>query len=250
MRISTTFIAALLSIGFLSLPAAAQGKKPFTAVAVQSMKGQSAQEARVFVDGTKTRIESTDHGRKVVRISLPEQRVMRILFPEDKVYAETSIPADVQTPVIDNDTPCPPMDGLTCKKITDAKFGDMDVEQWQQHHAPSKTSSTLWWEPVRKMIVRQEFPDGAVMQLTPAGTVDFHGRQAERWDIAFARADGKVTQSYQLVDTEVGIVVKKENPELGMSQELRDLKIVNSEAGWFEVPAGYQRIEPSQMPQR
>ena len=251
MRISMTISVAVLGATVLvgaTGEAVAGSKKPFSATAVQTFKDQQVQSGTIFVSGDDTRFEYVERGREMVKIILPEQKIMRILFPQDKLYREIQAPADAPTQVSGDSSPCPQIDGLTCKKIADAKFGAFDVEQWQQHHTPTNTSSMLWWEPQRNMIVRQEFPDGRIMQLTMSGNVDFEGRQVERWDMSLADPNGKVTTAYQLVDTDIGIIVKEENPAMGLSRELRGLKVSASAAGWFDVPAGYQRIEAPKTP--
>lgn len=248
MRISGTILAAILSLALVPGAAVAGGKKPFTATAVQSDKGQPAQSGTIFVSDNGTRFEYVERGRQMVKIVLPKQKIMRILFPQEKLYMEIQAPVD--TPVEGDTTkPCPEIDGLTCKKIGDAKFGDFDVQQWQQHYAPTNATSMLWWEPVRNMIVRQEFPDGRILQLTFAGTVTFENREVERWDISLAAPDGKITTAYRLVDMDLGIIVKEENAATGMSRELRGLKVAASDRAWFDVPAGYQRIEAPKQPQ-
>jgi len=251
MRILMTISAAVFSVAFMagvSGEAVAGSKKPFSATAVQSFKDQQVQSGTIFVSGDDTRFEYVERGRKMVKIILAKQKVMRILFPQDKLYMEIQAPADAPTSMGGAKTPCPEIDGLTCEKVADAKFGQFDVEQWSQSHAPSNTKSMLWWEPERNMIVRQEFPDGRIMQLTMTGNVDFEGRNAERWDMSLAEPSGKVTQAYQLVDMDLGIIVKEENPALGMSRELRGLKVADTTAGWFDVPADYQRIEAPKAP--
>ena len=250
MRFLMTVSAALLGLALLPGAAMAGGKKPFTATAVQSVKDQQAQSGTIFVSDNGTRFEYVERGRQMVKIVLPKQKIMRILFPQEKLYMEIQAPADTPMPAGESDSPCPPIDGLTCQKIADAKFGDLDVEQWQQFHAPSNSTSMLWWEPVRNMIVRQEFPDGGIMQLTMAGKVDFDGRATERWDVSMAGPDGKVMTAHRLVDTDLGIIVREENPAAGMVRELRDLKVADSDRAWFDVPAGYQRIDAPQMPTR
>ena len=249
MRILMTIFAAVLGLTFASGVAVAGGKKPFTATALQSLKGKQVETGQIFVSDTGTRFEYTQRGRQMVKIVLPEQKIMRILFPQEKLYMEINAPKD--TPVHDRDaiTPCPPLDGLTCTKVSDAKFGALNVEQWQQHHAPSNTDSMQWWEPQRKMVVRQEFPDGRIMQLAMVGIVNFDGRQTERWDISVASPGGKIANAFRLIDTELGIIVKEEDHLNAMSRELRGLKVQDSDASWFDVPAGYRRIEAPQRPQ-
>ena len=243
MRFST-LLAALLFAAVLS-PALvkAQSPQPFTATAVQSVNGQNVQSGQIFVSGTKTRFEYVDQGRKIVKIVLPQQHIMRILFPQDKVYMEISAPGDVPMMAGEAKTPCPPVDGLTCTKVGDAKYGNLDVQKWTQTYGDKK--STLWWEPKRNLIVRQEFPDGRVMQMSMSGTVDYEGRKAESWNIVLADTKGQRVSANRLIDTDLGIILKDSMPGNGMTRELHDVKVVPEQASWFAVPDGYQRIEPN-----
>jgi len=248
MRTLMMITVALFGLAFAPGAAVAGAKKPFVATAVQTFEGREVQTGTIYVSAAGTRFEYLEGGRPQVKIILSNPRVMRILFPQDKVYMEVAAPMDTPTAVTGEENPCPDMEGLSCEKITDAKFGDLDVEQWRQYHAPSKTTSMVWWEPVRNLIVRQEFSDGAVMQLNLVGKIDFEGRETERWDISMARADGTITTAYQLVDTDLGIIVKDENPAAGVMRELRELKVMDSDANWFDVPADYRRVEPPRQP--
>lgn len=243
MRYLITITAVVLSLATLSTPALAGSKKPFTATAVQSIKDQQQQSGKIFVSDTATRFEYAERGREMVKIILPKQNIMRILFPQEKLYMEIVAPADTPMVFGDDTNPCPQIEGLTCTKVADAKFGELTVQEWRQYFEPTKSTSTLWWEPIRKMIVRQEFTDGRIMQLTKAGNVTFEGRETERWDVSLAAPDGTITSSYRLVDTDLGIIVKEEDPNTGLSRELRGLKVADSDETWFDVPAGYQRIE-------
>lgn len=248
MRILMTLSAALLGLSLVPGAAVAGGKKPFSATAVQSVKGQPSQTGQIFVSDSGTRFEYLERGREVVKVILHKQNTMRILFPKEKTYMEIKAPADTPLPESDDDTPCPTLEGLSCQKIADVKFGTLDVEQWRQDHAPSQTTSMLWWEPVRKMIVRQEFPDGRIMQLALGGNVTFDNRQTERWDISLAMPGGEIATAYRLIDQDLNIIVKEESPTSGMSRELRDVKVMGSDQGWFDVPGDYKRIEAPQMP--
>ena len=252
MRILKIITVLLLGSAVWTGAAQADGQKPFSATAVQIVNGKEVHQERIYVSDQGIRSEFSDRGREMVRIVLPKQKLMRVLFPQDKVYMEIQAPADTPMSMDTDRKPCPVIEGLTCKKIGDAKFGDIPVEQWSQHHAPTKTSSTVWWEPVRKMAVRQEFPDGRIMQMTFVGNVQFENRSVEDWKVSMADKDGKVVEAQRYIDTNLGIIVKEQDPNSGMSRELRALNVVNADTGWFDVPAGFQRIEApqQQMPPR
>lgn len=246
MRILMSLFVAVLSVGLFSGVANAGAKKPFTATTVQTMPNVGEQRGKIFVANDGIRFEFQDNGRDVVQMIMTEKRMMRLLFPADKTFIESKSPAE--TPVMnqDNPTPCPPSPALTCTKINDEKFGDIHVERWHVVIKGNPAISTLWWDPKRKMTVRQEYPDGRVMQMNMTGTEDFYGRRTERWDISYANPNGQITNAMRLVDLDLGIIVMERSAS-GVTRELRDLKVVKRDAKWFDVPKDYQRIEQPQL---
>lgn len=248
------FLCCLLGIGLTLFPASseAENSSPFTAIAVQTVPNGPTQEGRIYVSGVNTRFEFTEHGRDVIQIILPEQRLMRILFPKDKVYIEIDAPNDAPVTSGRPKTPCPPMEAMTCEKLGMDKFGELDVERWSQTVKGVEGSSTLWWEPQRKMIVRQEYTDGRILQLQLAEETVLNGRKTEHWLLAIAQPGQQVVSGSRFLDTELGIVVKEQSPS-GMVRELRNLQAVKADPKWFAIPPGYQRIEapkPQQVPKQ
>lgn len=246
MRILISLFVAVLFFGMLPGAANAGAKKPFTATTVQTMPNVGEQRGKIFVANDGIRFEFQDNGRDVVQMIMTEKRMMRLLFPADKTFIESQSPADAPTMNPNNATPCPASPALTCTKINDEKFGDIKVERWHVVIKGNPAISTLWWDPKRKMTVRQEYPDGRVMQMNMTGTEDFYGRRTERWDISYANPNGQITNAMRLVDLDLGIIVMERGAS-GVTRELRDLKVVKRDPKWFEVPNGYQRIEPPQM---
>ncbi|MCW8916090.1 MAG: hypothetical protein OQK24_09595 [Magnetovibrio sp.] len=247
MRKLLTTAVMMMALSIMSTETFAEGSKPFSATAVQAANGQE-QVGKLFVSDQGVRYEYVERGREMIKIVLHKEQVMRILFPQEKQFIEIKAPAGTPAPGMENEKPCPPVDGLVCEKVADAKFGNLAVEQWSQTHAPSKTSSKLWWEPVRKMVVRQEYSTGQIMQLTRLEDVDFEGRSVEHWDVSFATPDGKVSKMSRYIDMDIGIIVKVDDPARGMKRELRNVKVATDDQGWFSVPQGYQRIKAPKAP--
>ncbi len=247
MRNFLTTAVILMAFSLMPSQILAAGSKPFSATAVQAANGQE-QVGKLFVSDKGVRYEYVERGREMIKIVLHKEQVMRILFPQEKQFIEIKAPAGTPAPGIENDKPCPAVDGLVCEKVGNAKFGELAVEQWSQTHTPSKTSSKLWWEPIRKMVVRQEYSTGQIMQLTRLADVDFEGRMVEHWDVSFATPDGKISKLSRYIDMDIGIIVKVDDPTRGMSRELRDVKVATDDQGWFSVPQGYQRIEAPKVP--
>ena len=250
MRTVFLRLAALFALGLSSTVALAGETKPFTATAVQTVPGQGAQSGKIFVSGQDTRFEFTDHGHEVVQIILPKQKIMRIVFPKDRVYTEFAAPDNAPTAKVEDIKPCPDSGDASCVMEGVDKYNDIDVQRWRLTVKGGQGSSVLWWEPERKMIVRQEFNDGRIMLLQLAGEVEFDGRKTEQWDISYAAPGAPVARGMRLVDRSLNLIVKELTPA-GLVRELRDLKVVEADAAWFAVPEGFKRIEapkPGSMP--
>ncbi|MFC1673225.1 hypothetical protein ACFL12_03625 [Pseudomonadota bacterium] len=252
MRTVIILFTAVFTFALAPTLASAGANKPFVATTVQSAPKMAEQRGKIFVSPQGMRFEYFENGREMVKIVMPEKRLMRVLIPADKIYMEVQAPADTPMVKRNDSSPCPPVPIMTCTKVGIDKFGDMDVERWSQSIKDRPGTATLWWEPKRKMVVRHEFPDGRIEQLNLAGIVDFDGRKAEHWDISYAQPGGQVVKAYRLVDTKLGIIVKEQDPA-GLTRELRDLEVVESDAAWFAVPEGFQRIaapKPGAAPQK
>ena len=242
MRKILALMVVVVGLGLMPTLSNAGSTKPFTATAVQKMQDKEVQGGKIFVSAQGTRFEFSEYGRDLVQIILPKQKIMRILFPKDKVYMEMPAPADTLVISSNSNSPCPPITAMTCKKLGVDKFGEMNVERWSQSIQGLRGESTLWWDPERKMIMRQEYPDGRIMQLQLAGKEDLGGRKTERWDISYAQPGRPVLTGLRMVDTDLGIIVKEQLPS-GLVRELRDLKAAKVDPKWFAVPKDYKRIE-------
>ena len=245
MRTVIIFLAVSLYLGLAPHAATAGAKKPFTATTVQMVSNAADQYGKISVSNQGMRFEFKENGRDVVQIILPQQNIMRVLFPAENFYMEVQTPNNKAIMAGGDGSPCPKIPAMTCTKISVDKFGEMDVERWTQSMKGVQGVSTLWWEPKRKMVVRQEYPDGRIMQLSLVGNVDHYGRAAERWNISYAQPGGQVVEAYRLIDTDLGIIVQERDPS-GMTRELRNLKVVAGDPAWFKVPEGFTRVEQAQ----
>jgi len=215
----------------------------FVADVVQSHPQGGSQKGRIFVAPQGMRMEFSNQGRTMVQIMLPAQGVSRYLDPSQKTYMEMKGPVSQQAPGTQPDNPCQSFPNTICNKVGAEKLSDANTEKWQVNAKQGNQSVMIWWDAERKMIRRQQFSDGRVMQTTLAGTVDYEGRKVERWTATFTSQGQKAQSAERLFDPELGLAVKEQMPN-GMMRSLHNIKVTRPDPNWFAVPAGYRKVDP------
>jgi len=220
----------------------------FVADVVQSHPQGGSQKGRIFVAPQGMRMEFSNQGRTMVQIMLPAQGVSRYLDPSQKTFMEWKGPVSQQAPGTQPDNPCQSFPNTICNKVGAEKLGDADTEKWQVNAKQGNQSVMIWWDAERKMIRRQQFSDGRVMQTTLAGTVDYEGRKVEQWTATFTSQGQKAQTAERLFDPQLGLAVKEQMPN-GMMRSLHNIKVTQPDPNWFAVPAGYKKVDPPKRQQ-
>lgn len=239
-------VAVVLLMGGLTGGAGDLSAAPpsFTAETVQSHPQHGTVQGRMFVSEDGSRMETTVQGRQVVDITLPRQGIKRLLFPQERTYMELIGPAVEQgRSVLSPENPCLLAGKGQCQKVGESRAGGAPVEQWSISPEQGQGPIVVWWDVRRKMPLREEFPDGRVIQVTFKGQVRHDGRPVEHWETTYHAADGKTQTSTQYYDPELGMPVREEFPD-GSRNELRKIRVTAPDPSWFAVPADFQRIEP------
>lgn len=243
-----TFTAAA-SLVVLASTGASAGPS-FTADAVQTQPGQPTEAGRVFFADQGMRFEFQRDGRSVVQIIMPRTGLMRMLYPQDKIYAEVQGPA---TPDFATrpETPCPPPEAAKCERIGVDTIEGLSLETWRVTPVPSKTGAAaaqpgapfqVWWDKQRHIPIREKHADGSSAQTSLRGKMSFQGRSVEQWETTFVGSDGKTRRAARLHDIELDVDVREEYPS-GATRELRNIRLAPPDPAWFTVPADFRRVD-------
>lgn len=243
MHLATAFVAALTT------PATAfAATAEFSAVTVELRPGQDIATGSLYVGKEATRYEFRQRGLPVVRITFPKQRIIRFLFPIDKSYIEYKIEPGRPFPGTKPTKPCNPNPRVTCALVSaKAKINGMTAERWSIRPTVGPGEVRLWWDPKRKIPLRQEHFDGRVMQATLRGTRIFESQNVEDWEFTYLSPDGRYRRSVSLISPELGVAVVEMLPG-GIVRRLHSVTIGAPDAKLFKVPADYKQIKPSQQP--
>ena len=246
-------VPVFLAAGMLTLAAAAGAAagESYSADAVQTAPGQPPRMAHIVRTADAMRLEIAEQGQTSVQIMLPRQGVMRMLFPQDRTYMEVqgqALPADAFD---QPDAPCLMAEGGGCEKLGAETFGGVAVERWRmavpaaaQGQPPQAV--VVLWDPVRKMALRQEMPDGRVVTMTRVGPDAHEGRPVEHWRTTMTAPGGETMSGDWWYDPEIETIVREEMPD-GARRQLTNIAVGPVDPALFQVPQGFRRIEVPQQ---
>lgn len=224
----------------LGTVAARAGGVSFVADASQAHAGGDAQQGRMFVSPAGVRFETGAGERQVVQIVLPKQKLTRVLIPSEKIYFEYSGAAPL--PMDRPSTPCTSSATFECHKVGDEKIGAAMAEKWTARPKGAPAAMTIWWAPKRKMVLRQNYPDGRVVQMVLTGMDTYEGRPVERWETSYRLPNGQAQKAVQLFDVKLELAVRETQPN-GTTRSLSNIREMAADPAWFAVPDGYSKID-------
>lgn len=221
------------------------GGVQFVADAVQSQPGQPARSGRLQVGDKGSRFEFVDNGQTIVHITRVDG-IVRVLFPAQKSYMEFKAPPGAVPASMTPEAPCTPAPDLDCRMEGEEQTPLGKLQKWTIAPKGAPTGMRVWWDGVRRMPLRQELPDGSVMQATLKGNDKFDGRAVESFDIALTLRDGKQHGGRVLYAPDIGLTVLEQQPA-GSTRELRNVKLVAMEPRLLEVPEGFVKVDPAAL---
>jgi hypothetical protein len=251
--VSWILLAAGLAVaGTLS----AQPETPqFSAQLVQQGPKGEKSISKTYVGDERTRLEMSQEGQDVVRITDQERHVEWILFPKQHKYMEHQLPPGPPehpgttrpSPAVD---PCAGMPGMTCKKLGEETVNGRASVEWEieMSRGGQTLKSTQWIDKERGVPLRQEFPNGQTMDLKYIGPDTVDGRKVEKWEMVTTMPKRPPMRAFQWYDPALKLVIRQEFPG-GFSTELKDIKVGKQPDDLFSIPAGYERISMPNGPQ-
>ena len=99
-----------------------------------------------------------------------------------------------------------------------------------------------WIDKKHQILVRQENPDGSVLDVKILDDQEINGRQVRRVDMNAIDPDGNSVRATQWYDPELDIVVRQQADD-GAIDELRNIKLETVSAEMFAIPEGYRTVD-------
>ncbi|WP_295391469.1 hypothetical protein [uncultured Thiodictyon sp.] len=256
MSIHTRVVsAALLAV---AMAAAGAVRADGTAVQFAADMARSAPDGqtvggKLFVGDGRTRMELSQQGRDVVRISDQQRGMEWMLFPADKTYLERSAPAGrpPATPSAEAD-PCAALKGLTCRRVGIEEVNGRPAVKWEMSMTDKgqALTATQWLDVQRGLPLKNVLPNGQTMELKLIGSETLNGRPAEKWEMTTALPNQPPASSMQWYDPELKLAVREEFRG-GAVSELKNIKVGTQPDDLFKIPDGYTKKtlpQPAQLP--
>ena len=243
MKKRFTTLLILLIIAF-SLKVQAMS---FTADAVQ-LRGSDISHARMYWSDGNVRFEYLDQGVPMVQIFDTSNRKITWLDTEKKVYMQRDMSKDQmrlgteQKPASAN--PCDSFPGAECTHLKTVELEGRTAEKWLITMAVGGRDMHIfqWLDKQYKIPLRQENPDGTVLDVKLLDNQEFNGRKVRKVDMIVFSPDGGSVHGIQWFDSELDIVVRQQDDEGGID-ELRNIKVEPIHADLFAIPEGYKTVD-------
>lgn len=225
---------------------------PFSAQAVQKAPGEDPHSAEMHVSDNKVRMEYSRNGNRMIEIIDLDAGKSYLLFPSQQQYMMQQAPPQLREMVTQSSgqaNPCMGNPEAKCRQLgTETVFGRKTVKWEMVVEREGQTLRTLLWiDTQRQMPLRQLWPDGTVIELSPQGMATLQGRQTEKWEMNVMQPNGETMTSQQWYDPELKIIIRDEMPG-GYLRELRNIEVGSQDPSLFQVPDNYQQVKPPSNP--
>ncbi|MBT8127222.1 MAG: hypothetical protein HKP12_04545 [Gammaproteobacteria bacterium] len=219
----------------------------FTADAIQ-MRGESPGQARMFWKDGSVRFEYLDQGVPMVQIFDNKNRKVIWLDTKNKVYMQRELTEEQAAPVDINTSekynPCTNFTEAECNFLKSTQYNGRAADKWlltfnvddKDHHV------FQWIDQQHRILIRQENPDGSVLDVKILDDQEVNGRQVRKVDMIAISPDGSSVHGIQWYDEELNIVVRQQVDD-GSIDELRNIKVEDVSSNLFAIPEGYKSVE-------
>ena len=239
-------VAAILAALLGSAAQADDGQIQFSAEMVRHGPDGKTATGRMYVGDGRTRMEMSQQGREVVRISDRGRRMEWILFPADKGYLQRTAPPTPQganppsTPPSADSDPCAGMPGVTCRRLGVEDVNGRPAVKWEMSmtHEGKTLTGVQWLDQERAIPLKHQMPSGQSMELKLLGKETMEGRSVEKWEMTTSVPNQQPTVTFQWYDPQLKLAVRDELPG-GFVSELKDIRIGPQPDSLFVVPEGY-----------
>ena len=249
-------IVAVLGATLTVAAQAQTGGAQFSAEMVTRGPDAPPTTGRMSVGDGRVRIEMSQEGRQIVRISDHQRRMEWILFPEQKSYVEHAVPPGVDAAASPaqpsaETNPCTGLQEVSCQRIGEESVAGRPAIKWEMSvtREGRTLTGTQWLDVERGLPLKYQMPNGQAMELKLLGQETYSGRVVEKWEMTTTLPNQPPMQSFQWYDPELKLAVREELPG-GNVRELVNIQPGPQPDELFQVPSDYSRMTLPPAPQQ
>jgi hypothetical protein len=234
----------------LALYSATTQAVSFTADVVQ-VKGDDLTHARLFWSDGRVRFEYLEQGVQMAQIFDSKNNRAIWLDTEKKVYVqrESTKTASAQRKQADKPAgklhynPCESFKQAECVRLKTAEINHRKTDKWLiTFNVDGRDEHMFQWIDKQHLIpVRQENPDGSILDASIVDDVEVDGRKAYKIEMLSIAPDGKRTSRIQWYDSDLNVIVRQQDDD-GTVEELRNIKQEAVSEDKFAIPEGYEAL--------
>ena len=221
----------------------------FTADVVQ-VKGGNLTHARVFWLDGRVRFEYLEQGVQMAQIFDAKNNRAIWLDTEKKVYIQREStktgheqqqagkPAGKQSY-----NPCDSYKLADCVRLKSAEINHRKTDKWLiTFNVDGRDEHMFQWiDKQYRIPLRQENPDGSILDASIVDDVEVDGRKAYKVELLSIAPDGTRTHRIQWYDSALNVIVRQQDDN-GTVEELRNIKLEPVSEDKFAIPEGYEAL--------
>jgi len=248
MRFQSKLLPIILVI-LCYMPSFTQAGVEFSADSVESHPEYGERTGRLFMGQDRIRTDFEINGEKIIQIiDLDKQQAIIINVTQKSFMRRQAGKVDMkQSAASSGDmNPCANMQNLDCKDAGSEMVNGRRTHKWVISSAGQSGTMTFWLDETRKIPVRQELPDGSLMEMRMLGIESINGRNTEKWEMTSRFPNGESQKSTQWYDPQLNINVREQQPG-GFTRNLININLGKQPDNVFLVPPGFSE---QTMPQQ
>jgi len=243
IQVLVTILTAMLSVSVLA--------KSFSADAVQMRNGQFS-HAKMFWSDGNVRFEYLEDGVPMAQIYNLKNKKIIWLDTENKLFVESDLNSEqaIDPMLKANKTssnPCDLFSKAVCTRLKETSIDGRKSVKWlittQSQGVDLHTFQ--WLDKEYEVVVRQENPDGSLLEVSIDDEQELNGRKARKLSI-FMDSNGRSSSGVQWYDNELNIIVRQRYQN-GAEDELRNIKLEKIANDKFAIPAGYKSFDAKEL---
>ena len=245
------FSTLLLS---LLVTTTAQSAVEFSAETIESQPGQGQLKGHLYVGKDRVRSDFDMNGETIIQIIDIGKQEAIVINAAQKSYMRrraSQLEIQAQASSVGDDSPCAGMKNLVCKEQGSGTVNGRKTLKWEvTNPAPGQGGVMRFWlDAEHRIPVRQEMPDGSIMEQRLLEHETVNDRDTEKWEVTARPAESESQVYWQWYDPELRMNVREQLSD-GYTRNLINIKLQSQPDELFSIPAGYTEMTMPPQPEQ